>query len=319
MSEDILPRSTQSTAGHWPAWSFTEEEKMNSRSLLRVTPWLIILVGSLIFLLAGCAGLVQKGGELLDGSATEEKTIALYRSFSGKETTEIRTLRHKDGTECIEISGSTWPGLALRGSMPAGDGTFELVEARILSTHVHGWNEFTLDLLGSAHFSVSGNIVGRLRIAGEVERVQISSGRIRLKSNRLTGTTALGSLRNRRERILALTEWMQMYQTGLQDRKVFADQKEFKDYWQGRLFPELVPKKKRPPEYNAKNAEWSRAGDVKWNLDYTKYLFPEELWELRNSGALLRDWEEAVSWIYIEYNWDNINGLLDRMIFRKIK
>ena len=282
-----------------------EIQGMRSMPVIRVIRGPIFL---LLVLLTGCSTLVHKSGELLEGKAFAEKIFALYRSpAKGRETVfEIKELKTKDGQELLEITNSEWPSLALRGNKPGASRRLELTEARFLSSHVNGWNEFTLDLLGHAFFSESH---GLFSISEEVERVHISSGKIRLKSNRLTGDGALSSLRNRRERILALTEWMGKYeQTGLVNQSVFANQKEFEKYWKPLLFPELVSKKKRPTDYSAENAEWRRADSVKWNKSYTQLLFPEELWELRNSGALLRDWEEALPWIYMEYKWDSIIG-----------
>ena len=310
---------------HGVSRSFTEFHGEKSQNLLKTPCYSAVLI-FFAFLAAGCAGMVQKGGELLEGTAFEEKTLALYQSVGkavgkdNEEKFEIREMLLKDGQEVIEITSSKWPGLAIRGSMPGAGGNMELRELRFLSSHVYGWNEFSLDLVGTAVFSVSGKVVGLLRIPGEVERVQISSGRIRLKSSRLTGAEALTSLRNRRERILAVTEWMrQSQQTGLQEQSVFASQKEFENYWKPRLFPELVSGKKRPSEYTAKNAEWGRADSVRWNRSYTKILFPEELWELRNSGALLRDWEEALPWIYMEYSWNDIISTLNYTNFIRVE
>jgi hypothetical protein len=189
-----------------------------------------------------------------------------------------------------------------------------------LSTHVSGWNEFHYELLGSGNFSsVQQGTGGVLRIDETPERVQISSGKIRLKSRRLTGNAALVPLRNRRERILALTEWMAERQQKAGNPARFENQKEFDAYWKSLLFPELLPAKKRPQNYSALNAEWNRADGVKWNTAYTKSIFPEALWEFRNSGALLRDWEEALPWIYMEYSWDAIISNVNNTTLQKIK
>jgi len=284
---------------------------------------LCVRILSVVFvvLLAGCSSIVQKGGEILDGSAFKEMELGLYRS-SGKKNEakiELRELRQEDGNIALEISSGAWPGLALRGGRPGGSGIFELREARILSSHVNGWNEFTLDILGKAVFNDPKQTGGVLYIPGDVERVQISSGNIRLKSDYLSGTAALTPLRNRRERILALIEWMDEKIENSGEKTIFPSQKEFEKYWKSRLFPELVSKKQRPPEYSAKNTKWKRADSVKWNLTYTEHLFPEELWEYRNSGALLRDWEEALYWIYIEYSWNYVMSSLNNKELIKIK
>jgi hypothetical protein len=40
--------------------------------------------------------------------------------------------------------------------------------------------------------------------------------------------------------------------------------------------------------------------------------------EIRNSGTMLRDWEEALPWIFIECKWEKIMELLSReTILRK--
>jgi hypothetical protein len=278
---------------------------MKLRSYMR----LALAVFFFIFCLAGCTSLVQKGGEVLDGSAFAAKRTALYSSDGKRKEVkiELKEMRPKESEDYIEITSSKWPGFALWGSIPGADGGFHFTGARILSSHVSGWNEANYELLGNGSFSSYGREAGGvLYITEEPERIQISSGRIRLKSSRLSGNGALTPLQNRRERILSLTEWMAEWQEKSGNSSYFADRKEFEEYWKSLLFPELVFERKRPREYSAANAEWRRADSVKWNLSYTKLVFPEELRELRNSGALLRDWEEALNWIYIEYSWNTI-------------
>ena len=278
-----------------------------------------------LLLCISCSSMVQKGGELLEGSAFAEMELALYRS--GKERTgtgkkkivEIKELRLEDGRQALEITSSEWPGLALRGGMPGGSGNFVLHEARILSSHVHGWNEFTLDIIGRAVFDNPRKTGGVLFVNDDAERITIKSGKIRLKSSRITGDAALARLANRRERVLALIEWMAGEQENEKEVPVFASQKEFEKYWKPRLFPELVSKRKRPPEYSKGNAEWKRADSVRWNTSYTKSVFAEGLWEYRDSGALLRDWEEALTWIYIEYSWGYILNSFNNIAMHKTK
>ena len=270
-------------------------------------------------LFAGCASIIQKGGELLEGSAFDERSIAVYQSDRADwgKTIEVRELESKDGVSYLEISSSEWPELALRGTMPDNDGRLHLTEARFLSSHVHGWNEFSLDILGNAFFRGTSSVDALFYIFyidGDVELVQIGSGRILLRSNQLSGTAALIPLRNRRERILALNEWMS---GSLGDNRIFASQREFEDYWKPRLFPELVSRKKRPQEYSGGNARWARADSVRWNLTYTEDVFPEHLWEFRNSGAMLRDWEEALPWIFMEYSWSNIVSSFNETMYMR--
>ena len=176
-----------------------------------------------------------------------------------------------------------------------------------------------MEISGTAVFNDPLKTGGTLFVDGEVEILQISSGRIRLRDNRLTGNAALSTLRNRRERILALNEWMETRLDENNSADQFISRKHFESFWMPVLFPELVPARKRPPEYSAHNAQWNTADSVNWNKTWTEYLFPEELQELRNSGALIRDWEEALTWIYYEYAWDSIIASFNNTALNRIK
>jgi hypothetical protein len=92
----------------------------------------------------------------------------------------------------------------------------------------------------------------------------------------------------------------------------FSSQAEFEAHWRGFLFPELVSPKKRPPSWSGEDPEWVTGEDVRWNSGYTRSVFPEALWGVRNSGTLLRDWEEAAAWIYLEFEWDRIIASLTK-------
>jgi hypothetical protein len=268
------------------------------------------------FLIGGCASLAETGGRVLDGSAFAEKTLASYRE-APKSGTRADLLRRKDGSEFIAISVDSMPNLRLIGTVPAGDGGFALTALEFLAPNLSGWNQFTLDLSGTGSFPISNGVRMRatLQIAGPLETLDISGGKIRRGSSRLNGAQALTALRNRRERILALTQWMNRTvareQPGFSGEAPpqFADQKGFAEYWEPRLFPELARPKNRPAAWAAASAAegaWALGEDVKWSVAYTEAAFPEELWAVRNSGTLLRDWEEAAAWIYLEFEWDTI-------------
>jgi hypothetical protein len=275
-----------------------------------------LLLVIIILLISACSTLVNKAGETLDGTTFAEKTLSIYSTEGTRKErkAEVRWVKLKNDEEMLLIKDSDFPGLELRANIPDSSGSFEFRSAEILSSHVHGWNEFTLDLLGSGFFIINKD-TAILTVSGLVEGVQISQGRIRLKSSRITGTEALANLRNRRERILALTEWMR-------EKPIIADIKDpesFEKYWKVMLFPELVSKSKRPSGYSTENAEWARADSIKWNQSYTKSCFGEDLWKYRDSGAMLRDWEEASAWIYIEYFWDDIIARINNTVLTKTK
>jgi hypothetical protein len=240
-----------------------------------------ILIFSVLF--SQCSTMIQKSGEFLEGGAIDEKTLTLYRS-SGKPSSELRIVLNENSSREVVISSDVYPGIKICGNIRPGGSIFTVTRLEFISSHIHGWSEFTMDLAGEGCL-IENNEKRTLLLSKPIEAFEISSGRIRYKETRIAGSEALTSLRNRRERILALVEWMDS-RIGRFD---FTSEKHFERYWKNILFPELALKNNRPPEYNENDAEWVRASDIMWNVNYTKQLFPEELWELRNSGALLRD------------------------------
>jgi hypothetical protein len=251
-------------------------------------------------LIGGCTSLVEKGGQVLDGSAFAEKTLEIYRA--GEKTgTEVRRIRKKDGAEFIAIFADTMPNLRLNGSAPEAEGGFYLSSLYFLCSALSGWNEFTMELSGGGSFKTDGTRA-TLKLDTPIETLNITEGKIRRGDTRIGGGEAVNVLRNRQERILALTEWMH----SLPGAPNFTDQKTFEDYWKPILLPELTSPKKRPSSWTRENALWVRAEDIRWNTTYTRELFPPELGTVRDSGTLLRDWEEASGWIYCIYEWDRI-------------
>ncbi|MDR1949988.1 MAG: hypothetical protein LBQ38_11400 [Spirochaetaceae bacterium] len=274
--------------------------------------------------LGGCVGLAERAGRALDGSAFVEKTDALYREEPDTGLV-VRQGRRKDGTGFLMIS--PMPNLRLYGDAPGADGGFTLRSLDFFVSNPSGWNEFSRELSGSGTFRAAGGD-GVLHLDESPEALDISAGKIRRQETRLTGTQALTALRNREERIRSLTEWMREREPG----REFPGQREFEAHWRPVLFPELTPAKKRPPGWKAAMAEAARGDeargdgartvgeDVRWNRIYTRGLLPEELWPVRDSGTLLRDWEEAAGWIYFQFEWDRImESLAGEIRLTKVK
>ncbi|MDR2185587.1 MAG: hypothetical protein LBO80_07995 [Treponema sp.] len=256
----------------------------------------------------GCVSLVERGGRWLEGD--REKILAVYRGGNF----ELRHVRsRKSGAESLALFTGSFPTLRINASAPDSSGGLTLFSLDFTSPSYSGWNSFTMELAGAGTFSLRGN-GGTLRIE-TLEILQISGGKIRHQDDRITGEEALSALRNRYERIRSLTGWMHERGQG----RLFADQKAFEAYWEAALFPERLPRQKRPPDWE-RNARWVREGERRWNETYTRETFPGELWLVRNSGALFRDWEEAAAWIYFDYRWENLaESLTGELYFSKVR
>jgi hypothetical protein len=288
------------------------------------TPALVLILISFLFT-SGCSTLVQKTGEVVDGSAFAEKKVAVYRTGGKKQRREktpaigsgagilVEQVRRKSGEEFIAIRIEALPTLRLLGTVPDTEGNFSLTALEFLCAGLSGWNEFSRELSGVGVLRIAPDgMTAFLRLTGETEALDITAGRIRRGSTRITGDQAVAALRNRQERVSALAGWMR--ERGTPDQGEFADQGEFEKYWGPVLFPEITRAKQRPPEWTGEDAVWVRGEDVWWNTAYTDAVFSEELRLVRNSGTLLRDWEEAAAWVFLQYEWDRIMESLEREI-----
>ena len=266
-----------------------------------VDNFLIVLLA--LLLCTGCVSVVEKAGQVLDGSGRAEKKVAVYRS----PLLEIQQMRSRAGEHSLLITMGRFPAMKIRGSFPDEQGDFIITSLDYLGGSPHGWNEYRLDLSGAGNL-VLGDTQATLSIPDEIETVGISWGRIRRYDTRITGAEALTSLRNRHERIIAIAEWLNSPENP--SAKTFSNQKEFEQYWKPILFPEIAAKKKRPENWQREGDRRVMAEDIRWNTGYTERVFPELLRPIRDSGTMLRDWEEAIDWLYIECEWPRITETL---------
>ena len=221
---------------------------------------------------------------------------------------------------CLE--SDRLPGLRLYAPAPAdaaNAGRFDadFSSAKFFCNYDDGWSEFDLPLSGRVTVERTGDALA-LKSESGIERLPAHLGRLRAGSKVMSGDRALDALRYRQERIVALADFMH-------GKNLTADippWKGFKSAWQAFLFPETVSEKKRDAAWKSLAANYpggekafaksafARAEEYSWSKEYTDAVFPENMRELRQTGALWRDWTEAGTWIYAEYNWPSFNRAL---------
>jgi hypothetical protein len=276
----------------------------------------IISLFYIILFFSGCISMMEKTGQFLDGSS--EKITALYRAKLDSLDTdfEIAVVKNKENEQSLLITITKYPMMKIRTTYPNEEGIINLVSLEYISGKNQGWNEYSMALLGTGNFSIvesSANFI----VNREIEHIQITSGRIQNRDTRITGDEAITALNNRRERILALAKWMNEQDSNI---KYLKNIKNFDEYWKPVIFPELVSRRKKPDGWIQEGDVFQRADSIRWNTGYTERTFTEELRPVRDSGTLLKDWEEALAWIHIEYEWKFITDLLSSQIqLRKIK
>jgi hypothetical protein len=237
------------------------------------------------------------------------KTTARYRG----KTVEVREISFKNQNKQPEqgllIIPDDFPFFQFRTTQPDRNGLFFFTSLYYVGGTYSGWNEWTQMLSGSGTFRISGN-TAYLNIDGSIGTGSFTSAKILHNGDKRAGEEAIASVRARAERIVALAEWMGAFSGDPGHRQRFSNVEAFEEYWKPILFPELAPPDQRPSTYTETDAEWSRAESVRWNRTYTRSLFPEELRPVRDSGALMRDFEEAPAWLYCMYEWQSIEAAL---------
>jgi hypothetical protein len=275
---------------------------------------------------------MEKTGRVLDGSAFAEKTEAVYENkeagFAGRGVRVSRKRARAQDREYILIEFAAFPTLRLRASPPGGDHRIVLEALEFFSPSLDGWNVFTREISGEGRFKDEW-YTAFLAIPRAPELLDISAGRVSRGGARIAGDEALTALRNRGERIEELVLWMASRLEGEGLSAGFESQGAFEKFWTPILFPETLPAKKRPPGWAAagqqgsrrqgrRQGRWQRGEEISWSVDYTEALFPpgpaESLRPVRDSGTLLRDWEEALPWIFYQFEWDAIIGSLSSEI-----
>jgi hypothetical protein len=270
-----------------------------------------VVIIFIISFLSCCTSIVEKTGQKLNGAGSAGKQTARYLSLEKekkKPVMEITVVENDNNEKSLIISLKNYPMMKLRAAYPEDDDSFHFTSLEFLGGNAHGWNEYSLGLLGTGTIVFDETAV--FSANADFIKAEITSGRIRRYDNRLAGNDAVTALRNRRERVAATVEWM----NSLEEAKGHT-LKEFEEYWKPVFFPELVSRRKRPENWRQEDDIYVRAEDINWNTGYTERVFTEELIPVRNSGTLLRDWEEVLSWIYMEYEWENIAALLSKETF----
>jgi len=255
---------------------------------------------------------MEKTGKALDGSAFDEKTVSRYKASNDLE---MLITRNNSYVQFIVISFPDFPMMKLRASFPDKNNAVIFSSLEYLAGSTHGWSEYTLELAGETVLSFDDDNKAVLETL-KIEKIRISEGRIHRYDSRITGNEALTALRNRRERVISTVEWMRANENVSEKQSLKA----FEKYWKPVLFPEIVLFNKRPSGWKLEDDIFEFSDDIRWNKGYTMRTFPEELHNIRNSGTMLRDWEEALSWIYMEYMWETITETFTKnIIFTKIK
>lgn len=219
-----------------------------------------------------------------------------------------------------ELTSPALPGMSFSGTFE--DDTFYITQVRIFSNWANGWTEGYYQASGK-YFIDYSDAGFTLMEMDPIEIWDIETGEIRYGGNYYRKDDGLQKVRNRVERIKEYVKVIKdaggpEYIGGIKNANLLSDYT-LKEFFYPKLFPEVVGfnraykdgtllKAYYHIDYTNQKVEGS---NIYWRDDYTRAVFPEHLWELRNSGTIYRDFEEAPN-IFISFY--NLNGFIENKL-----
>lgn len=238
--------------------------------------------------------------------ATALLTSCMVFSAQGTPSTSVKApLRidigkaAEDGSS-VRISGGALSGAVLSGvarKENASGWTVSLESLHWFNNWKNGWTDATFVADGSFEIDPSPSRAGSAWTVAIKSRPEIDApyvATIRYYDQYLNGSYAFQQFTDRFRRIQAYTKFLRH---------------RFGDSWYGSperrrrfLFPEVYGYD-RPPALHHATAE---EDGILWNTDHTKQQFPKELWPLRDSGTMLRDYKESPGLWDLTFYWDEL-------------
>jgi hypothetical protein len=230
------------------------------------------------------------------------------------------------GTESVRIHGGPIEGATFTGNarLTADGRLFSLTEMHSFSNWANGWTE--------ARFTVTGELLlspnGRGWSISVVQQPQLGApvaASMRYFDDYLAGERALEEFTHRWDRVQAVVDVLrQKLQERWFDYTVApwqpgrrSEAMSFEEATRQFLFPEVYGY----PEPPRRDSQSVRAEAINWNVDYTAANFPENLRAIRNSGTMLRDFEECLGLWRLAYCLDElwshrIGGITFRLVMQ---
>lgn len=239
--------------------------------------------------------------------------------FSQKDAAVVVEINPENGKDIVDIYSPLIPGITISGQLSReGQNIFcYITDVRLFSNWENGWTEGFYEASGKYRLIKESSNSYRIVEIDKFELWDIESGEIRYYETYYRGDDGLWKVKNRIDRLLELSrvlhkdfDFNPIY--GNIEKKNSLGEAFGKEVYPT-LFPELNKFKKLEKEgklpldfYKSQNKpETVRGNGIKWRTDYTKTVFPEQLWDLRDTGTLYRDVTEAPNIFFSLYNLDS--------------
>lgn len=278
----------------------------------------ILLLSTL--LLCSCATLTKS-------YRSEEKYKLKESSKLERDMSIVKFKTDRDGESRFELRSPLINQVVIYGSYEEqSDNTADRVvlyveRVRLFANWPNGWTE--------AHYEASGRLVltaegekWRCALEEPLELWEILSGELRHYDTFYRGEEGMSRVKNRVDRLRETAKllndrgfpayyghlWRESgYSSGFKKevgRYLFPELYRFKQLEKADRLPAAYYESSELPE----GSLYSLGANRIWRRDYTLRVFPENFHQLRDSGALYRDFEEASQLLFSLYNLDYYSG-----------
>lgn len=238
-----------------------------------------------------------------------------YKSQDTLQNKEVITLVLGENGD-IKLNSPLIPGITINGTLEIdGKSTFiYIMGARLFSNWNHGWTEGFYEASGK-YLLIKSTVQNEyiIRQVDPVELWGIVSGEIRYFDKYYRLDDGTWKVKNRVDR---LKEYSRVL------KEEFGTKSSYDNSFKKNVYPRLFPELFSLDSIEKKDLKLNtvKGSNINWSIDYTETNFPNQLWELRNSGTIYRDVQEAPNLFYSIYNLDEfIKNILKDHKITKVK
>ena len=249
---------------------------------------------------------------LVENSKKAESVISIYA---------VKDQRRGELTSALIASAKAAGKIAVGES---GSITLNIDSIKYFSNWPNGWTEGENEATGKILFQKEN---GRWK-ASVIEKFEIwdvQSGSIRYFDDYYRDDYGMTKVSNRMDRVKAVVDFLKTRKDlppffGHTWRKTNYGES-FKKQVQKFSFPKFMVMENNFKKLKSKDLtdDLSVGEGIIWRKSYTKEIFPKQLHEVRNSGSIYRDFEEAPDLFLMFYNIDYYFDNLNQKVFKRIK
>ncbi|HOL57988.1 MAG TPA: hypothetical protein PLD75_10575 [Spirochaetota bacterium] len=241
----------------------------------------------------------------------------LVKSYKNNEKnsidlTKVEIRENKKGNKWIEIKSKIINPIVFIGNFnidETGDIDIYINAMKFLATWPNGWTEGEASVYARLKL-IKEDDYYRCKVEENFQFFEITKGAIRYQDDYYYDEKGLTNVKNKFDRIMALNEFLknnnnmpEFFYTPIFKSKYGES---YKERVERILFPEFFSDSiiYKDPEFKITDPsnDLVLAETILWNKKYTDKIFPEHLRNIRNSGTMLRDFEETIELCFAEYN-----------------